>query len=43
MPLHYFAKAKEGSGAIQAFEQIQKEMDIMMNYLIPEALGDSLD
>ena len=43
VPLHYSAKAKGGSGAIQAFEQIQKEMDITMSYPISEVLGDSLD
>ena len=43
VPLYYSVKAKEGSGAIQAFEQIQKEMDIMMSYPISEVLRDLLD
>ena len=43
VPLYYSAKAKGGSGAIQAFKQIQKEIDIMMSYLMSEALRDSLD
>ena len=43
VPLHHSAKAKGGSGAIGAFEQIQEETDIMITYLTLEALGDALD
>ena len=41
--LHHSAKAKGDSGAIGAFEQIQKETNITMVYSTSKAFGDALD
>ena len=43
VPLRYSAKAKGGSGAIQAFEQIQQEVNMTMTYKTSEELVDALD